>query len=583
MSIESTKLERILGFSATVERDAKCQMRDGTILRSDIYRPIEDGKYPVLLVRSPYDKRVALSSFGNSHPAWFAEHGYIVIIQDTRGRFASDGDFYPFANESDDGYDSVEWAALVSGSDGQVGMFGFSYLGATQLLAAVARPPSLKAIVPGFTASQYFEGWTYNGGAFALAFNCYWANLLAMNTAHKNGKIKDLEDLSSSLGSASNWFWSTPLKNYPPLTNKPAKYFFDWLEHPTYDDYWKRWSIDEDYSRIDVPSLHIAGWYDIFLTGSVKNFSGISKDGGSSKTRAQQKLLIGPWTHMPWSPVGNTGKAEPSTSEIDDWTIRWFDEILKNKKTGVLDSAVTLYPVNGERIDLDTWPAQNAPIDKWFFHSGGRANSKFGDGTLSNKVAIDEHVDLFIADPSIPIQSNGGHSCCFDSITPMGPADQHVSESSRMVLVYTSEKFENENLLIGDAKIILYASSSALDSDFVARLCEVTEDGVSTNIQEGIIRSQYRNSLVSPTPVEPNTVNEYTISLGPVGYLMARGSRLRVAIAGSDFPQWDRNSQTGSHNYQEHFSEFVAATQVVFHDENQPSRLEISKITNKKT
>ena len=163
----------------------------------------------------------------------------------------------------------------------------------------------------------------------------------------------------------------------------------------------------------------------------------------------------------------------------------------------------------------------------------------------------------------------------------MGPADQHVSESSRMVLVYTSEKFENENLLIGDAKIILYASSSALDSDFVARLCEVTEDGVSTNIQEGIIRSQYRNSLVSPTPVEPNTVNEYTISLGPVGYLMARGSRLRVAIAGSDFPQWDRNSQTGNHNYQEHFSEFVAATQVVFHDENQPSRLEISKITNK--
>ena len=553
-------------------------MRDGTVLRSDIYRPNDNGTYPVLLIRGPYDKRVAISSFGNAHAAWFAEHGYIVVVQDTRGRFASDGEFYPFAHESDDGFDSVEWAARILGSDGQVGMFGFSYLGATQLLAATTRPPSLKAIVPGFTASQYYDGWTYNGGAFALGFNCYWANLLALDTASRNGSITDLEELSSSLGSASNWFWSTPLKNYPPLTNKPAKYFFDWLEHPTYDEYWKRWSIDEQYQSIDVPALHIAGWYDIFLTGSVKNFCGIKRLGASENTRSKQKLLIGPWTHMPWSPVGNTGKTKPSTIEIDNWTIRWFDEILKNKNTGVLDSPVTIFPVNGSQIDLDDWTSAKPKVEKWFFHSDGRANSKFGDGTLDNKSPVDEHVDLFISDTSIPIQSNGGHSCCFDTLTPMGPADQHASESSRMVLVYTSAKFDNETLLLGDATVVLYASSSAPDSDFVARLCEVTDNGVSTNIQEGIIRAKYRESLSNPENVEPSTTNEYQILLGPVGYLMAKGSQLRVTIASSDFPQWDRNSQTGKHNFQEHFSEYCAATQVIFHDQHQPSRLEISKI-----
>lgn len=576
MSFDLTNLQRIPGFKVLVERDAECHMRDNTILRSDIYRPDEDGSYPVLLIRGPYDKRVGLSSFGNSHPAWFAEHGYIVIIQDTRGRFASEGEFYPFAYEAEDGFDSVEWAARVTGSDGQVGMFGFSYLGATQLLAATTRPPSLKAIVPGFTASQYFDGWTYNSGAFALGFNCYWANLLAMDTAARNQNISDLEELSLSLGSASNWFWSTPLKNYPPLKSKSADYFFDWLAHPTYDEYWKRWSIDEDYSRIDVPALHIAGWYDIFLSGSVNNFCGISRDGGSANTRNHQKLLIGPWTHMPWSPVGNTGKTEPSTSEIDDWTIRWFDEILKNKNTGILDSPITIYPVNGNLLELEKWHTGESPTETWFFHSEGRANSKFGDGKLDKYSPDDEHVDLFVSDPTIPIQSNGGHSCCFDSITPMGPADQHTSESSRMVLIYTSEEFAKETLIIGDAKIIVYASSSALDSDFVARLCEVTADGISTNIQEGIIRAKYRNSLTNPQPVEPNTVNEYTISLGPVGYLIAKGSKIRVAIAGSDFPQWDRNSQTGEHDFHEHFSKYRAATQIVFHDYDHPSRLEIS-------
>ena len=259
-------IENLPGMPVTVERDVPATMRDGTVLRADVYRPTgpaaagSDDGLPVLLSRSPYDKRANVSTFGNTHPAWYASHGYMVVIQDCRGRYTSDGDFYPFAHETDDGYDTVEWAAQLDGANGDVGMFGFSYVGATQLLAAVARPPSLRSIAPGFTASQYYDGWTYNGGALAAAFVCYWANLLALGSAMRAEDRAAVDALSASLGAAEGWFWWLPLSEFPPLQGGHAPYFYDWLEHCTYDDYWKRWSIDADYSRIEVPALHIGGW-----------------------------------------------------------------------------------------------------------------------------------------------------------------------------------------------------------------------------------------------------------------------------------------------------------------------------------
>ena len=235
-------IENLPGLPVTVERDVPAAMRDGTVLRADVYRPADQpaGGVPVLLARSPYDKRVNVSTFGNTHPAWYASHGYMVVIQDTRGRYTSEGDFYPFAHEMDDGYDTVEWAAALPGSNGDVGMFGFSYVGATQLLAAVTRPPSLRAIAPGFTASQYYEGWTYNGGALAAAFVCYWANLLALGSAVRAEDRAAVDALGASLGAAEGWFWSLPLSEFPPLQGGYAPYFYDWVEHCTYDDYWKR-------------------------------------------------------------------------------------------------------------------------------------------------------------------------------------------------------------------------------------------------------------------------------------------------------------------------------------------------------
>ncbi len=557
----------------TVQRDLAARMRDGTTLYADVYRPVTDSLLPVLLMRSPYDKRNATSPFGHAHPVWYASQGYMVVIQDTRGRVASEGEFYPYLHESSDGYDTVQWAAGLPGSDGRVGMWGFSYVGATQMLAAVERPPALAAIAPAFTASQYYEGWTYNGGALSLAFILYWANLLALDTAHRAGDRSSFESLGASLAEAPGWYWFTPLRDYPPLSDGYAPWFYDWLEHPTYDDYWRRWSIDEDYGRITVPALHVGGLYDVFVSGTVRNYSGLRSDAGGAAAREGQKLLLGPWTHMPWSPLGTSEGRPPVANEIDDWHVRWFDQTIKGRDTGVLDSPVTVHLYNGGWRHYDDWPPSGVEPQDWFIHSGGRANSKFGDGALSREGPSEEPPDLFVYDPALPSPSQGGHSCCFDTITPMGPADQHASESSRMVLVYTSDPLPGEMTLVGDVTVTLFAATTARDTDWTARLCAVDTDGVSVNLQEGIIRARYRDSLSDPSPIQPDRVYRYRIDLGPVAVRLSGGYRLRLVLGSSDFPQWDRNMNTGGPLFTEPSTSGMPATQTVLHNISHPTRV----------
>lgn len=569
-------VEEMPGLDVTVERNVEAVMRDGTVLRADVYRPRTGAELPVLLTRTIYDKRSGVPTFGSAHPAWFAAQGYAVAVQDCRGRFASEGEFYPYLHEMEDGYDSVEWASRLPGVNGRVGMMGFSYVGATQLLAAAAAPPSLASITPAFTASQYYDGWTYNGGAFALAFIGYWATLLALETAQRAGDAEAHLELAAALGNAPAWYRSLPVAGYPPLQTPYAPYFADWAEHCSYDDYWKRWSIDEDYSRIGVPALHAAGWYDVFLTGSVRNFTGLSASGRSEETRRSQKLLVGPWAHMPWSPVGRLGsQGGPSTKEIDSWLLRWFDQTLRGRDTGVLDSPVTLFTLDGGWRDFEAWPPREASAEDWYIHSQGCANSKFGDGTLDRTPPGDEPPDLYIHDPGIPVPSMGGHSCCFDNITPMGPADQHQAEVSRMVLVYTSEPLSRSIELVGDASVTLYAATTAPDTDFTARLCVVDEGGRSVNLQEGILRARYRESLSSPKPLTPGRVYELEIELGPVGAKIGAGSRLRLDIASSDFPQWDRNLNTGARPLTDGPLDAAPATQTVLHNRACPTRVRL--------
>jgi putative CocE/NonD family hydrolase len=313
-----------------------------------------------------------------------------------------------------------------------------------------------------------------------------------------------------------------------------------------------------------VPALHVAGWWDVFLSGSIANFAGLSALGG-----AAQKLLVGPWYHCPWTPLDPTG---PSGQVIDDWQLRWLDHFMKGRETGVLDAPATVWVEREGWRDLDGWPPSSSrPVD-WFLHSGGRANSAFGDGTLSPEPPGDEPADVFVYDPSFPAPSRGGHSCCFED-APMGPAAQNATEALGTVLVYTSAPLKRDLVLVGDASVTLHAASSARDTDFTARLCTVAPDGRSTNVQEGIIRARFRDSLAEPKLLRPGEVYEYRIPLGPLGLSVPAGNRLRLDVSSSDFPQWDRNLNTGGKLGTEGASAAVTATQVVLHDRARPSRL----------
>jgi uncharacterized protein len=557
----------------TVERNVPAVMRDGVALMADIYRPIEPGEYPVILMRLPYDKTSA-ENITYAHPAWYARHGYLVVTQDTRGRYASEGEWYPFKHEAEDGYDTIEWAARLAGANGKVGMYGFSYAGATQLLPATLRPPSLTTICPGMTASQYYDGWTYNQGAFALGFAASWAMSLGINNAKRRGDDGAMANYAAAFAGAMGWHWYLPHRTHPPLSTGDTSYFFDWLDHPTFDDYWRRWSIDEDYSRIDVPALHIAGWYDIFLAGTVKNFVSLQSKARNEEARQNQKLIIGPWFHIPWKPFVGQASDSASPNVVDDWQLSWFEQFLKGAYTGVTESPVTLFVMGEDRWrDLDSWPPANSVPTPLYFHSNGRANSAFGDGVLSSTPPVDESPDVFTYDPGIPNLSQGGHSCCFDFVAPMGPADQAPSEQFTQVLVYTTELLTDDMLLIGDVSIVLFAASSAVDTDWTARLCRVDEHGVSINLQEGIVRARFRDSLTEPSLIEPNRVYEYRIQLGPVGVRIPAGQRIRVSISSSDFPQWDRNMNTGGPLGEEGPSAGITATQVVLHDAEHQSHV----------
>lgn len=547
----------------TVERNVPCRARDGVTLRADVYRPANGGPYPALLMREPYDKNTAQTGSGYRHPSWWAHQGWVVVIQDCRGRFRSDGDFYPFVNEARDGYDAVEWAARLPGVDGRVAMYGFSYPGATQLLAATERPPSLVAICPGMTSSQYYEGWTYNGGAFALAFAANWAAGLALYTAMSAGEGPEITRLDRLVGSA-DWFSHLPLAEPPGLSPEDVPYYFDWLEHAAYDDYWRATAIDEDYSRIEVPGLHVGGWYDIFLEGTVKNFAGIECGAG------KQKLLVGPWQHGPWSPLLGAGEAA-GPAAVNEWQLRFLDEVIKGKPSGVFDAPATVYVLGDGWRDLDAWPPSGTETVDWFLHSAGSANSKYGDGVLSSEPPGDEPHDVFVYDPLAPVASAGGHSCCDDVLTPMGPRSQHGIERWSDTLVYTSPPLGRDLDLIGDVHVTLHAASTAVDTDFTARLCRVDPDGESVNLKEGIIRARFRDSLSAPTPIEPGRVYEYRISLGPIAVRIAAGYRLRLDVSSSDFPQWDRNLNTGGPLGREGPEKAIVATQTVLHDRARPS------------
>jgi len=566
-------------YGVTVQGSVPMKTRDGVTLYADIYRPKADGKFPVVLMRTPYDKSTGWAV----DPAFLiASHGYVVIIQDVRGRYTSEGEWYPFRHESADGYDTVEWAAALPYSDGKVGMMGASYVGATQMLAAIAHPPHLAGICPQVTASNYHDGWTYQGGAFEQWFDQNWTTQLAGDTLHRMIE----KNTDALIGAPTLPLTAYPLFNYDSLpagssaSAELAPYYLDWLAHPDYDEYWKQWSIEEFFPQIQVPVLNVGAWYDIFLRGTLRNYMGIKAHGGSEAARNGQRLLIQIGGHAGFGKrigdvdFGDEAVKFPYTQVVIDWYDYLFKGVHNEFST---DKPVRLFLMgdNAYRQEAD-WPPPEAKPASYYLHSDGSANSLRGNGSLSLKEPKAEPIDKFTYDPANPVPTIGGPLCCDAEHYEPGPRDQRAAENRDDVLVYSTKPLAEDLEVIGPVSLDLWVKSSAVDTDFTGKLVDVAPDGLAMDVAEGILRMRYRDSQEKPDLMNPGQVYKITVDMVATGNVFKKGHVLRLEVSSSNFPRFDRNLNTGA--VQSTSKDFVSATNTVLHDSEHPSAVVLSVV-----
>ena len=549
-----------------LENGVRAEMRDGVKLVADVYRPEEQGEFPVLLQRTPYNRRG-----GGGTGRELASHGYIVVIQDTRGRYESEGVFYPFRHETGDGYDTIEWAAKLAGSNGKVGMFGGSYVGATQMLAAIGKPPHLVSIFPYVTASEYYDGWTYQSGALMQWFASSWTTGLAQDTLDRQVR---------ALARPKDWAWKLPVEEYAllkmPTAPELAPYYQDWIEHDTNDGYWKRWKISDHYSELDIKALHSGGWHDIFLKGSIKNFIGMRAHAKTESARKAQRLLVGPWAHASTSPEGKIGDVtfgKQAVLEMDAAIREWSDWALR----GVENEFAKEPPVKIFVMGANAWRSENEfPLarqreTKYYLHSANGANSIRGDGSLSTSAPKMEKPDRFVYDPANPVATIGGRLCCGNNDLPPGPFDQSPNESRDDVLVFSTPVLDSDIEATGQIKLELHASTTAADTDFTALLADVDPSGYARFLTDGIVRARFRESAEKADPIVPGKVYRYEIDMWSTSNLFKKGHRIRVYVSSSNFPRFNRNLNTGEPILGR--TGMVKASQTIYHDAEHPSAL----------
>lgn len=563
--------------SYTERTDVPATMRDGTLLRSNVFTPTGSGRYPVILMRLPYNKDVA-QNYVYASPGFYASHCYVVAVQDVRGQYKSDGFFYAFRHEATDGYDTVEWAAGLPKSDGRVGMYGFSYPGTTQYQTAILRPPHLVTIVPAMASDDYHDGWTYEGGALDQSFAEDWPMTTIANSAvrrYSDGTALDAEMNRAVKAEFTKWYWHLPLDKFTPLRPsdpRVAPYFFDWLKHPNDDAYWQRWSIRGRYRDVTVPALEFDGWYDIFINGGLKNFTGMRIHGGSRAARAGTQLVVGPWLHIPWArKVGQIDFGPQAANPIDRLQLRWFDYWLKGIHNGVnKQPRVRIFVMGANRWrTANTWPLPHTKYVKYYLHSRGRANSISGNGWLSTAPkAPGAASDHFVYNPADPVPSIGGR---FQASVPGGPYDQRPLLRRRDVLVFTTPRLRHNLTVIGPITVKLYAASSARDTDWTAKLDDVYPNHKSMLIEYGIQRARYRTSETHPSLIHPGRIYKYTVHVWPTANVFKAGHRIRVEVSSSNFPMYDRNPNTGKPFAQD--ARIEAASQTIYHDRAHPSEI----------
>jgi uncharacterized protein len=572
--------------STTVEYGLSVPMRDGTRQAADVFRPTTPGPHPTLLMRTPYNK---LATPTSGHLFFFdflaaARAGYAVVVQDVRGRYASEGRFRQFEDETSDGADSIAWLLEQDWCNGSVGLFGGSYAGATQYLATLSKPGAVKAIVPALTASEYYEGWTYQGGAFQLGFALMWAAGLAYTdllTRERRGE--DVSEGREGLEAIATDVWAAykrlPLVDLSQDSAPWLSTYADWLAHPTRDDYWQATAVNERYADIDIPALHIAGWNDIFLKGSLENYAGMRAAAPSDQTRAQQRLIVTPWGHSAghgasvgqlWygsaaeyvygPPPGPASDSVPL--DVAGECIEWFDAHLNGNAPADRDPVrIFVMGVNRWR-DEPSWPLERARPTRWYLH---------GAGDLSQSPPAQDAPDTFVYDPHDPVPTAGGQNLLPGGGFFAGPHDRREIEAREDVLTYTSSVLSKDLEVTGPVVITLHVSSSAPDTDFTAALVDVYPDGRAIGLTDGILRMRYRGGSDSVELLEPERPYQIEIDLAATSNVFLAGHRIRIEISSSNFPRFDRNPNNGGVVAEARESDLRVARQSVFLDADRAS------------
>ncbi len=526
-----------------IERHLAVPMRDGVKLYGDLYRPRADGKYPTLIVRTPY----GVQRDGVHEPMMkFAQRGYAVFIQDTRGRYESEGKWEPFRTEAEDGYDTIEWAARQPWSNGSVATQGGSYLGHVQWRAGSLAPPHLVAMFPAVASTNIYANWITLGGAFRLSFNYGWGVVRMPN------RIMLPQYWHSESYAPPELKYETILQHLPlrdgdlESAGGVVQHYRDWLAHPDYDAYWKAISDEESFSRVVTPVHTSGGWFDIFLQGTINGYVGMRQHGGSERARRESRMIIGAWGHGPTQKVGDVDFGPANNRLQFDTELRWFDHHLKGEKNGLeREPPVEIFymGINQWRHEQD-WPIPGAKYTPFYLSSGGQANTPAGNGRLGAEKPTGAPSDQYRYDPNDPVPTLGGNNCC-GTPTLAGPKDQRPLAGRRDILVYQGEPLTQPLAIAGPVKMKLFAATDGPDTDWVVKLIDVHPNGFAMNICEGILRARYRRGTSRPEMLTPNQIYEFEIDLVGTANVFLPGHRIRVDVTSSHFPQFDRNPNTG--------------------------------------
>ncbi len=554
-------------------------MRDNVTLDTNVFYPAGNGRFPTVLLRTPYGKGGDLPAGYQS----FINHGYAVMLQDVRGRYGSGGVFDVLNQEGPDGYDTLNWIAGQPWSDGKVGMIGGSYLGIAQWRVALLNNPHLKAIFPVVSGSDdYLDRYYSPGGALKLGHRLLWMsqNLTAPGAAKP--KFSDYID-------------HLPLRTVDrSATRRTLGFYQTILNHPNYDSFWKDLSVRENIDRVRVPVFSVGGWYDNYAESDLEAFAALHKLYGRLDNK--HRIMIGPWAHNMSTPFQGVNYGDDSSSPIRSYQIEWFDHWLKGEpedarrfspetwhavRAEVDEAPVHIFVMGVNRWrDEPGWPLARARTTALYLAGERAANSLNGGGVLQWKLerakmaetSADSRVaDSFTYDPRNPAPTRGGAVCCDPKIFPWGPIDQRPVEKRKDVLVYTSAPMKRDLEVTGPIRVVLYASTSALDTDFTAKLVDVFPNGEARNLTDGILRVRYRNGLEKAELAEPGKVYPLTIDAGVTSNVFLTGHAIRVEISSSNFPRFDRNPNTGRAIADD--TGLKKAQQTVYHSRQYPSRV----------